>query len=161
MKELILLRHAKSSWELNVEDRNRGLTEKGIQRIRNMAAVSASHFSEVDIVFSSPANRAFHTASILIHELNLSFEKLKLSETLYTFEVSQLVQFIHSLPNQYNKVVCVGHNPAYTSAVSAFTSESLVHLPTAAWIYFKFEQNNWKDIAAGKINYGLPKELLK
>ena len=33
MKELILLRHAKSSWDYNVEDRNRPLSEKGIDRI--------------------------------------------------------------------------------------------------------------------------------
>ncbi len=34
MKELILLRHAKSSWEYSVEDRNRSLTEKGVHRIK-------------------------------------------------------------------------------------------------------------------------------
>ena len=33
MKEIILLRHAKSSWEYDVEDRNRSLSQKGIDRI--------------------------------------------------------------------------------------------------------------------------------
>ena len=160
MKELILLRHAKSSWEFSVEDRNRSLTEKGIHRIKAIAHASASNFEGIDAVFSSPANRAFHTASILMHELQLPFEKLILKEALYTFEVSQVIQFIRSLPDTYTKVVCVGHNPAYTAAVDALSSQYLPHLPTAAWVYFKFDQNDWKSIAQGKVSYGLPKELL-
>jgi len=161
MKELILLRHAKSSWEYSVEDRNRSLTENGVHRIKAIAHASASHFEGVDVVFSSPANRAFHTASILMHELNLPFEKLIINERLYTFEVSQVVQFVRSLPTTYAKVVCVGHNPAYTAAVSTFSSESLPHLPTAGWVSFQFDQSDWKNIEYGKVNYGLPKELLQ
>ena len=74
MKELILLRHAKSSWDYAVSDRNRPLTEKGMKRITNMATASASLFKKQEIIFSSPANRAMHTATLLIHTLGIAFE---------------------------------------------------------------------------------------
>lgn len=161
MKKLVLLRHAKSSWESLVEDRNRGLTEKGIERIKRMAIASAAVFKDSEVVYSSPANRALHTACIAIHELQLPFESLELRESLYTFESSKLIQFIKSIPNHFSNVICVGHNPAFTFAVSAMSTTPLDHLPTAAWVQIHFEQNEWKNIQNGKAILGLPKDILK
>ena len=100
MKELLLLRHAKSSWELNVEDRHRPLTEKGMLSIKRMAQHNPEIFSDLDAIYSSPANRANHTASIVIHSLQLPFEKLALTERLYTFEASQLIHYVKNLSNE-------------------------------------------------------------
>ena len=94
MKELILLRHAKSSWDLNVSDKERPLTEKGINRIKMISAVSSNILSSADLIFSSPANRATHTACIMISTLGLSFDKIVLKKELYTFELSKLLDFI-------------------------------------------------------------------
>ena len=49
-KKLILLRHAKSSWQYAVEDRNRPLTVKGIERIKAVSKVSAAVFQNFDYV---------------------------------------------------------------------------------------------------------------
>ena len=49
MKELFLLRHAKSSWESLVEDRNRSLTEGGVNRIKRMATASSELFKSFEI----------------------------------------------------------------------------------------------------------------
>ena len=67
MKKVILLRHAKSSWSYDVADRDRPLIEKGIQRTEKISIASQKIFIDADIFFSSPANRAFHTASIIIN----------------------------------------------------------------------------------------------
>ena len=48
MKELILLRHAKSSWDYNVEDRNRPLSEKGIDRIIKTSKKNKGIFKDTD-----------------------------------------------------------------------------------------------------------------
>ena len=114
MKKLILFRHAKSSWSLNVSDRDRPLTEKGIRRTEKISYVSKKIFLETDIVYSSPANRAIHTALIIINQLDLSFSNLHLKEDLYTFESSKLIKFIRDIPNSFSNVICVGHNPAFT-----------------------------------------------
>ena len=46
MKKLVLLRHAKSSWDLNVSDKDRPLTEKGINRIKMISVVAQIFYLE-------------------------------------------------------------------------------------------------------------------
>ena len=67
MKELLFLRHAKSSWEWSVEDRNRPLQPKGIKAIIAVAQHWKKDFQTFETIVSSPANRAIHTATILAH----------------------------------------------------------------------------------------------
>ena len=103
MKTLVLLRHAKSSWEYTVSDRNRPLKEKGIRRIQAMANVSRELFEPIPHFYSSPANRALHTATILLHELDIPLKQLQIKEALYTFDAQAILDFIHSLPNNSPK----------------------------------------------------------
>ena len=161
MKQLLLLRHAKSSWESLAEDRNRSLTEGGVNRIKRMAKASSELFKSYEVVFSSPANRAMHTACVMMCEVQMPFEYFNLREQLYTFKVSELINFIKSLPDHYSKVICVGHNPSFTYAVSTLSTTNLDHLPTAAWAQIQFEQNKWEHIKNGKAQIGLPKDILK
>jgi phosphohistidine phosphatase len=161
MKQLLLLRHAKSSWESLAEDRNRSLTEGGVNRIKRMAKASSELFKSYEVVFSSPANRAMHTACVMMCEVQMPFEYFNLREQLYTFKVSELINFIKSLPDHYSKVICVGHNPAFTYAVSTLSTTNLDHLPTAAWAQIQFEQIKWEHIKNGKAQIGLPKDILK
>ena len=161
MKQLLLLLHAKSSWESLAEDRNRSLTEGVVNRIKRMAKASSELFKSYEVVFSSPANRAMHTACVMMCEVQMPFEYFNLREQLYTFKVSELINFIKSLPDHYSKVICVGHNPAFTYAVSTLSTTNLDHLPTAAWAQIQFEQNKWEHIKNGKAQIGLTKDILK
>ena len=161
MKKLILLRHAKSSWDLNVSDTDRPLTEKGINRIKMISAHSSNILSSADLIFSSPANRATHTSCIMISSLGLGFDKIVLKKELYTFELSKLLNFIFNISDDYNSVVCVGHNPAFTEAISYLSKTDFLHLPTSAWAQLTFSQTKWKNISNGKLKLGMPKEILR
>ena len=97
----------------------------------------------------------------MMKQLHIPFELLNIREALYTFEISQLLYFIKSLSDNYSKVICIGHNPAFTQAVNQLSTTKLDHLPTAAWARIQFEQSNWGNVHNGKINLGLPKEILK
>jgi|SaaInlStandDraft_1057018.scaffolds.fasta_scaffold03365_4 phosphohistidine phosphatase len=160
MKTLILLRHAKSSWEYAVADRNRPLKEKGIRRIQAMASVSREVFGSIPHFYSSPGNRALHTATILLHELNLPLEQLQIKEALYTFDTQALLDFIQALPNDQNEVCLVGHNPALTMVAAKLSNNFTQHLPTAAWVKIIFVQQKWSSIADGTASWGLPQQLL-
>ncbi len=161
MKELVLLRHAKSSWKFNMEDRDRPLTEKGIKRVKQMMLLNPEIFSSAEVIFSSPANRAIHTTSVMVNSLMLPFKMVNLVEDLYTFKVSNLIQFLKNISDEYDRVICVGHNPAFTLAVSNLSCNNLDHLPTAAWVKFEFKQNKWSNISRGSLTLGLPKQILK
>lgn len=161
MKELLLLRHAKSSWELDVEDRNRPLTKKGIERIQAVSKVSAATFKNCDRIYSSPANRALHTTLILMHTLEIPFHKLIVTEHLYTFDAIAVTAFIRTLDNTLNRVIFVGHNPAFTSVANNLGNISCDNLPTAAWSLLRFNQEDWATIENGVTTYGFPKLILK
>ena len=159
MKELILLRHAKSSWEYSVSDFNRPLIEKRIKRIINLPSVSALVVENQEIFFSSPANRAIHTTTILMNALNINFKKLQVCESLYTFDSAQLLSFIHKIDNSFSKVVCVGHNPAFSNVITYLSDTTVVNLPTAAWAKIVFDVPKWGNVKNGICSLGLPKEI--
>ncbi len=161
MKKLILFRHAKSSWSLDVTDRDRPLTKKGILRTEKIIIASKKIFFNTEIFYSSPANRALHTASIIINQLNLSYSNLHLKEDLYTFESSKLIKFIRNIPNSFSNVTCVGHNPAFTNVISLLSDSSFEHLPTSAWAEITFSQSSWNNISKGILKLGIPKIILK
>ena len=49
MKKLILIRHAKSSWSLDVSDQDRPLTEKGIRKTEKISIASKKIFFNAKI----------------------------------------------------------------------------------------------------------------
>ena len=73
MKEVLFLRHAKSSWEYAVADRDRPLQPKGIHAIKAVAKHWKAKFTSYEAIFSSPANRALHTATLFCIRNWLSF----------------------------------------------------------------------------------------
>ena len=104
MKELVLIRHAKSSWELNVEDWDRPLTKKGIERIRKIVLSSPEVFSSTDVIYTSNANRATHTTLIMVNTLSLPLDKVNITKELYTFKISNLVYFVKNIPNTFKRL---------------------------------------------------------
>ena len=80
-----MIRHGKSSWELNVSDKDRPLSQRGIDDAHNMGAFLEDQKCAIDTVFSGPAIRAAHTALIVSREMNLPMHKISFSESLYDF----------------------------------------------------------------------------
>ncbi|MDA9211914.1 histidine phosphatase family protein [Flavobacteriaceae bacterium] len=146
MKTITFLRHSKSSWDYNLEDIDRPLNEGGIEKIKKLAKLSQDQFINSDIIFSSTANRAIHTCLILARHLSINYNKIILSEDLYTFNHNEVFDFIKKIENNYSEVVLVGHNPAYTDISNYFSENKILNLPTARWFSMKFDSNSWSDI---------------
>ena len=109
MKELVILRHAKSNRNYLVEDSNRPLSPEGIDRIKRVSLHKSSYFENTDIILSSPAIRALHTAMIVTNTLEVSLDKLSIDKHLYTFSGDEVIDYVYSLNDQWQKVVIVGH----------------------------------------------------
>jgi len=161
MKTVLFLRHAKSSWEYEVADRDRPLQPKGMKAIAAVAQHYKSTFFSFDYILSSPANRAMHTAAILAHEIGFSFSKVQLSEALYTFNGTQIIEQVHQLQEQWSKIILVGHNPAFSYAADYFSVKPAPELKTADWISLTFAQDKWSDLAKGDLIYGSKNEAQK
>ena len=146
MKVITFLRHSKSSWENNIDDINRPLSEIGIKKIKKISNLSKDHFISSEIIFTSSANRALYTSVLLSRALSINLNKIKICDELYTFNYNEVFDFIETIDNNYSEVVLVGHNPAFTEISNYFSENKILNLPTARWFSLKFESDNWSDI---------------
>ena len=146
MKVITFLRHSKSSWENNLEDINRPLSQTGIEKIKKIANSSKNHFISSEIIFTSSANRALYTSVLLSRILSINLNKIKICDELYTFNYNKVFDFIENIDNNYTEVILVGHNPAFTEISNYFSENKILNLPTARWFSLKFESDNWSDI---------------
>ena len=159
MKEFILLRHAKSNRNYDVADIDRPLSTTGMSRISKVANQYKELFENIDCVFSSPANRALHTATIMMNELQLPFYKLNIDSALYTFDSDDIIDYVFALADELDKVVLVGHNPAFTFTLNHFSNAGISHLRTAGLAKVSFDVNSWTDVNKGAFELGQPNNI--
>lgn len=160
MKELILLRHAKSAWNYAVSDRERPLQEKGIHAIKAVAQHWKTLFSDAEILFTSPANRALHTATILAEVCGIDFGRVRISPGLYTFRGQELLSIIHHLDNRWDKVILVGHNPAFSSVAQNLSQTPVPEIKTAGWVVLKFDIHQWTEADQASAHWGSKNEAI-
>lgn len=160
MKNLVIIRHGKSSWNHNISDVLRPLTARGKNDIKLIADFFNSLNLTPDAIFSSPARRAHDTAIIFNSRFKDFQNSIVIQQELYDFEGRQVVNFIKSLSNDYNFVIIFGHNNALTSISNIFGSKVIDNLPTAGLVHIGFDVENWSDIKKGTTKLTLfPKEL--
>jgi phosphohistidine phosphatase len=160
MKSLILIRHAKSSWDLPVSDKDRELIEIGIQSIIKVAQESKAILPSLYTIWSSSAKRASQTAHLFCKTLSIDDNTINFKEALYTFDDYDLAQIIKKCDDAIDNLIVFGHNGAITDFVNKFGDKLIYNVPTAGLVFIKFEQNSWSNIQKGKtIQTIFPKEI--
>ncbi len=160
MKELILVRHAKSSWEYDVQDADRPLGERGIADAHLIAQALENNVRGIQAIYSSPANRALHTCMILMREIGLPLASLQVIRELYDFSGEGVSGHIRSLDDSLEKVMLFGHNHAMTHIANKWGSKYLENVPTCGVVHLSFQVNSWKEISYGETRRTLfPKNL--
>lgn len=162
MKNLILIRHAKSSWDAPLIDKDRPLSNRGIQDAHLVAARAEQIFPKSYIVWSSTAQRARNTAYIFAENLSIPIDTISFRDDLYTFDEKTLEKIIKSCDNQFDNLILFGHNDAITNFVNTFGNRAVENVPTAGVVSISFDENDWKNIRKGKTDIVLfPRELKK
>ena len=150
MKNLILIRHAKSSWDNTVSDKERNLTERGRNDATLVSLESLNWLSDKFVLFSSNARRAFETATIFATNYSFPVNEIIINEDLYTFDENQLEKVIKSLNNDLENVILFGHNEAITNFVNKFGDIFIENVPTSGLVWIKFDCLEWKLLKKGK-----------
>lgn len=150
MKVIHLIRHAKSSWNNpDLDDFSRTLNERG----KNDAPFMANKLKELgchpDYFISSPAKRTTETSKIIATALNFHFEKIIFDKRIYESSLKQVLQIVNEVPNNFNNIVFVGHNPTLTQLSNYFTNDFIDHIPTCGIVKIELEINNWQHIIQG------------
>lgn len=159
MKTWIMMRHGKSSWELNVADADRPLNARGIADAHLMGAFLATKNLQIDAAYASFANRAAHTALIVTKEMELPFYKLSFSKQLYDFAGEEVLEFVRCLPDDQHTVMTFGHNHACTMLANALGGFSGENIPTAGVVIFRFDVSLWSTIKTGTAECFFPNML--
>jgi len=160
MKTIYFIRHAKSSWDAPISDIDRPLNERGFNDAHHIGDELNKRNIKVDAVYSSVANRAKSTASIVAFKLGFKETNIIEAKDLYDFEGSDDINFIKHLPNEQENVLIFGHNPAFTNIVNNYGSVRFDNLPTCGVVAINFDINDWQKLTQGETDfYILPKLL--
>jgi len=150
MKNLILIRHAKSSWEAPLKDIDRPLEQRGIKDAHLVAENCTKYMPSTFVVWSSTAKRASETALIFAQNILYPIESIVFRDDLYTFDENQLEKVIKSCSNIFENIILFGHNEAITNFVNKFGDVFIDNVPTSGFVSLEFETDNWERINKGK-----------
>ena len=158
MKKIILIRHAKSSWDNNCSDLKRPLSNRGYNDADIMSIIFKNFKLNIDSIYSSPAKRALDTANKFFNNLNYNV-KLIIEPNLYDFDGKATEKFIKCLDDSYNSVMIFSHNNTCSNLYKKYTNHKNLHVPTCGILIFEFDVSLWADIKNGKCTYYFPKKF--
>ncbi|PKB18920.1 histidine phosphatase family protein [Flavobacterium sp. 5] len=150
MKNLILIRHAKSSWEAPLHDKDRPLTSQGMQSAHLVSSNIIKNLPKIFSIWSSTAERAVETALIFAQNINYPLESIVYKDELYTFDEKKLENVIKLYSNGYDNIIIFGHNEAITNFVNKFGDVYIDNVPTAGFVHIEFDSETWDSISNGK-----------
>jgi phosphohistidine phosphatase len=151
MKNLILIRHSKSSWETPSKDIDRPLSKRGIHNAHLISEKINVLLPRTYVVWSSIAKRAKETAMIFSQNLMIPYENIILRDDLYTFEEKKLEESIKNCENRYDNLILFGHNGAITNFVNKFGDLLIENVPTSGVVSMKFDIDAWSNLQKGQI----------
>jgi phosphohistidine phosphatase len=145
MKTLLVLRHAKSSWnDPKLDDHARPLNARGRRDGPRMGELVREYGLIPDIVISSDAVRARLTAEAVTEAARYAGEIL-LDPHLYVASPADILSLLRTVRENAETVMIIGHNPGLEELVEQLTGERH-HLPTAALAHIVLEIDRWRDL---------------
>jgi phosphohistidine phosphatase len=146
MKTLLVLRHAKSSWDdLGLDDHDRPLNSRGERDAPRMGQLVRDLELMPDLIISSDATRARLTAEAMSDAAGYEGTIL-LERRLYHASPSEIVDLLHDVVDaELETVMIVGHNPGLEELVTKLTG-SREDVPTAALAQIELPIERWSNL---------------
>ena len=172
MLNLMLLRHAKSSWaDAGQADLDRPLNERGNRAAVAVGRYMASNGLMPQRVLCSPARRTRQTWGLVAGELSANPEVLVAAE-IYDFgDGKALMECLRDKAGAVQSVLLVGHNPSIAAVAQTLIGTGSGKLrerqeekyPTAALAVISFDLANWGSLAAGSgtlLRFVRPRDII-
>lgn len=158
MKRLILLRHAKSSWDDPVErDFDRPLNGKGLKSAQAMGSYMRENGITFDHVIASPAVRVTETLA----GVSLTYGEeiaAQWDRRIYLASNMTLLDVVQEAPDDVESLLMAGHNSGIEDLVLLLVPESKSDTerekveekyPTGALAEMSFDVDSWVDVEKG------------
>lgn len=162
MKTLLLMRHAKSSWDDGrLSDHARPLNKRGQHDAPRMGCLLKKANLIPDLIISSDAVRAKATAELVARHCGYPDPVLGLP-ALYGTDPEKIVMHLQRIPGNPKRLLLIGHNPELEMLI-----ERLAHryerFPTAAVAHFELSIDAWNQFSfqtpAQLVNLWKPKTM--
>lgn len=152
MKFLTLIRHAKSSHDHPVSDELRPLNARGLQNAPAMGKyLDATFRFAPDMIVSSPATRAIHTARLIAEGIGFNEWQIREDRRIYEAPVPSLLAVIRDQPDEFPHVCLVGHNPGMENLTNFLCGSTVVRdVVTCAVIMLELDLQSWREAGEGK-----------
>ena len=157
MRHLIVVRHAKSSWDdPSLDDHDRPLAQRGVDALPKLATHLGSAGVAPEVVLCSTAARARATLEGVRSVLPADVD-IMVDERLYHAGAHWLVDQIRSLDDErWRSAMVVGHNPGLHELVLLLIGTARAtdrvqlgaKFPTAAAATFSFD-DGWTSVEPG------------
>lgn len=152
MKTLLLVRHAKSSWDLaTLNDFDRSLNERGKKDAPVMAQRLLDRKIDINTFVSSPAKRAKKTAELFCSIYKKDKEEIIFVPALYHASLNTFFEVVTQLNDDYNCVAIFSHNPVITEFVNQLVENvTIENMPTCGVFAVKTSITKWKEFSTSK-----------
>lgn len=162
MKTILIMRHAKSSWDNDrLHDHDRPLNKRGKLNAPRMGRLLRELDLVPDLILTSSARRARDTAEAVADQSGYAGD-VRIEEDLYAAPPESYIEALAALEDNPERVLIVGHNPGLEELLEALTGEQEA-LPTAAIARVDLSIQSWHELTdetSGKlIDVWRPKEL--
>ena len=167
-RELLLLRHGKSSWDSDAAtDFDRPLAKRGKRDAPRIGKWLKSEDLGPGLIVSSPAKRTRQTSRRVARALDLDPEAILYEERIYDGGMRDVLDILAECDPRFRRVLLTGHNPTLEtlvsyldgSATSAFKAEKF--FPTCALAWFRMPED-WGELGpacASLVHLVRPREL--
>ena len=167
MRNLLVLRHAKSSWSHpGLDDHDRPLNKRGERTAPRMGRFIAERGLIPDRIISSTAVRAHTTAEEIAR--HCGFEgSVRTTRQLYLAAPDEYLAVLWALPDNPRRVMVVGHNPGMEALAVGLCAGAAQHvhlrMPTTCCAHLQLEIVHWSQIrwGCGELSFLLPPKLLR
>lgn len=151
MKQLLIIRHAKSSWGLaTLNDFDRPLNDRGNVDAPIMAKRLLDKKITIDAFATSTATRACATATHFANIYKQPQENIiQISELYHALPVT-FYKVISKMRDDFKTIAIFSHNPGITTFVNQLTTTSIDDMPTCAIFAVTINCNSWGDFKTAK-----------
>lgn len=144
MKTLLLVRHAKSSWDTpGLSDYERPLNERGKKDAPEMAKRLKDRGVKLDLIATSPAKRAKRTARYFADTFDIDKDDILLIEDLYGAMPEAFARTVASLQDKYNSIAIFSHNPGISDYAASLSNVRVDDMPTCAVFAVQADVDSW------------------
>ncbi|WP_066707158.1 SixA phosphatase family protein [Celeribacter ethanolicus] len=164
-RRLILMRHAKSSWDdPRLDDIDRSLNARGQSNAKTMGAWLKAQGYFPDQALVSVATRTQQTFERVAQGLGMQPE-LRVIDRLYLASELRILQELKKATGQ--TVLLIAHNPGIGEFAARFAQNPPVHgdflrYPTCATTVFELGAENWSEVRYGAnpvLDFAIPREI--